>query len=207
MIQQKQVELNFSFKGDRDYIQGTDMYTKIHKILVVEEGFTLVKLRFTGLLRSNAKLVWNTGGDMPVGDPIHCATGEFIEHNGRTRTFAVIPIPQSSIHHRYSYHEENIISKVVLEDRSALIDELTEFSLIEELVASIKYLSNVITPPKSGKWLFAGIQQRGSMPLSRHEGQTLKVIQRQIVANRFSRNEALLDGKVLSTIEFSVGGK
>ena len=198
--------LQFQFKGNRNYVQGTDIYSKINKVVSEDEGSYLARLRFIDLLKSNAMFSCAVDEDSQNTSEVYpCAIGEICLKTGHAKLFKVVPDTNSRISGRSEYPEHQITSKLIIDRKVACLTDLTGFSLIEEAVASIKHLSNIIVPPKSGKWLFAGIQLNELMPVSRNYGQALKVAQRQIVANRFSRNDVYLGDKVLATIEFSVG--
>tara|TARA_B100000073_G_scaffold346133_1_gene356801 strand:- start:2761 stop:3381 length:621 start_codon:yes stop_codon:yes gene_type:complete len=197
--------LQFQFKGHRNYVQGTDIYSKINQVILKDTDCHLAKLKFIELLRFNAIFLWDQDG-LGLTDKISpCATGEIYLKTGCTQSFKIVPDTHSKISDRSDYQEDQITSKLSIDQKHVFLNDLTGFSLIEEVVASIKHFSNLIVPPKTGKWLFAGIQLKESMPASRDYGQALKVVQRQIVANRFSKNDFYLGDKAYGTIEFTIG--
>jgi hypothetical protein len=198
--------LRFQFKGDRSYVHGTDIYSKLNEVALKDEGAYLARLKIVNMLKSNAILSWALANDsQTASETCLCAIGEVHLKTGKSKLFQIFPDANSKIIDRHEYPEGVIISKLIVDCKVASLKDLTGFTLIEEAVASIKNLSNIIAPPKTGKWLFAGLQLKEQMPAMRNYGQVLKVMQRQMIANRFSRNDIYLDDRMYGTIEFSVG--
>lgn len=201
-----EMQLQFKFKGSRNYVQGPDIFNAISQEFQARSGGWIKQLRFGSLLKNNAKLL--IGSDLlNYNKKILSATGVASAYGEKGIPFSLLPLDNSLIFERYEYNEQEIIDKLSFceEDKSIELAAQTPYSLIEEAVAAVKELNNQLaTPPPDRKWLFTGINLNKKLPPNR-SGLALKTICRQIIANRFSRNELYMDSHLLGVIEFTLG--
>ena len=198
-------QLEFKFKGSRNYVQGPDIFNAISQEFEAQSSCWIKQIRFNSLLKNHAKLL--IGSDVQnYGKEILAASGVATAVSNTDFPFALLPLNSASIHERYDYNEQEVIDNLSLnrQDKSIDLVAKTSYSLIEEAVAAVKELNKrLIPPPANNKWLFTGIKLHKRLP-DRRSSETLQIIRRQIIASRFSRNELYLDSKYFGLVEFTL---
>lgn len=197
--------LDFKFKESRSYVHGTDIFNSVSKVARANDLGYVSSLKFNFLLRSNAIFIEGNAMEKFSNDRF-CATGILTDINNSRCPFALLPLADSRVRDRYEYDEEEITNALAINEdsKSATLLSSTRYSLIEEVVASIKFVNNTFCLPESKKWLFTGISLKSQMPASRLD-LPLRVVRRQIIANRFSKNEVFLGLNHLGTVDFTLG--
>lgn len=197
--------LEFRFKGNRSYVQGPDIFNSVSKVAYSNDLGYISRLKFNFPLRSNAKFIEGNALEQFSNDRF-CATGMLTNINNSRCPFALLPLADSWVRDRYYYDEEEITNALAINEdsKSATLLSSTRYSLMEEIVASIKFINNTLCLPDSKKWLFTGISLKSPIPESRLN-LPLKVVLRQLIANSFSRNEVFLGVDHLGTVDFTLG--
>lgn len=192
------IELHFEFKGERNYVQGGDIFNGIERVAkeMFSGGFVSL-LVFRNLTRRHGILTFENQASMPL-----VATGNILSDNGQCQPFWLFEGGQE-VTGRYAFDESSILasSDVVAGEKSIIMQLDGTVSPIEYVIALTKRLSYSIVPDIDGKWLFG--QLNLDMPLTHCAA--MRIVQKSILPGRMSINEIWLDNARVGTIRFIVG--
>jgi len=191
--------LTLQFKGDRDYLHGTDIFNATLSWLSSERGdLSDIDFAFHRLAVHQLKVV---AGAAPEGvEPVAFCSCTIDDVRER---FHLVETAQQ-VMGRYPYPEDEIVSamEVNLATRRGVLRGATGHSSIETWVAMAKALHYKVFPQLKGKWLFV----RGRFPrYAPHDGVSERTL--IIVASfndKITRSEALLGGIKVGEIYFSI---
>ena len=137
---QKEYIADYSFKGDRDYVHGTDIINNFLRLDFVAQD---INFKFLSPLKSNA--LWHLSA---ANDQRSCqallkhavVSGKFVSSNHLDIAFFLVPELASKISSRYNYDESIVNSTLIKQDEKKLeINFDHRFSWIEYLVSAMKY--------------------------------------------------------------------
>ena len=155
----EKIDLNFCFKGNRQYVHGTDIYTKL--IELYNNDVKKLDIAFHGVTIKNITFYTSKpdGYDIKV-------TCKCIHNNEKIKLFGIEN--DSNINCRYEYLEEKIVenSIVTLAEENILLKTPTEYSFIEHIVAMNKALVESLYPDINGKWYFTRLQLKEPVNMS-----------------------------------------
>ena len=150
----EQYNLEFCFKGNRNYVHGTDIYQKVFDLLSheIEEKFDL---SFHGIATKNMKL----SHQVPTDESLIKFVCKHIDKSKNKVVLYGIEI-DSKIECRYNYLEEDIcaLSQVNISKQELILTKDSSYSFIENSVALNKYLLEKLFPDANGKWYFTRLQ-------------------------------------------------
>jgi hypothetical protein len=192
-------QLRLKFKGERDYLHGTDIYNETLTWLAnwnpkIED----IDFAFHRLAKHQLKAML---GMMPQGiEPAGVCS--FTSGGSRKRVFLVET--ERPITERYPYQENDIVDSMEMDPSSSkgTLHGKTAYSDIEVWVAMAKALHYKAFPQLKGKWLFV----RGRFPsYARHTSVNKRTL---VIAASFNekltRSEALIDNVKVGEIFFSM---
>jgi hypothetical protein len=177
-------DIQFGFKGGRDYVHGTDIYMFARSINEAVGSRQPRSIRFHDLLRGDATL-----------EPLNSSAATKAVctlHFDDANDYGLVQRDSTSIAAR-PYPEDEIVASSEISDTGAVLEARTGFDSIEEAIALIKSWSNRYRPI-DGKWLFAKIDAIGeSGPLPAMRTETVSIRHVGGVGRRFNRFEVLCD--------------
>jgi hypothetical protein len=187
------INLNFCFKGDRDYIQGTSVVSELFQTMA-NKKLSQIDLKFNGIIQSGLDLV--EGAENPEAK----VNIRWLESDD-TKIYQLVENGKS-IDCRKEYNEDSIIDKTTLNlnSQSILLDEVTNYTLCENFVAMNKFLLQRIYPQEKGKWFFTRLEQTEFIP----DNCLIKV---KLIKNfnfRLTKSDILVDGKVIGSVYFTM---
>jgi len=191
------IHLDLHFKGDRNYLHGTDLFESISKSCSAKMGGFLQRLAFRRLARNQCDLVFDQTGT--VADSI--ARGTWKTGDGGLAQFLLVETDRR-VTESYPYDEEPIRRLIRVSDKEAAMPFLREYSTIEAIVATTKFLNQRLNPPLEKTWLFGQIDLTCALP------DTWEYIQvKQFISSLglFSRSKLLIDGVEIGEIRFIQG--
>jgi len=187
------------FKGDRNYLHGTDILPAALKELMAEQTrVTDIDIVFHALSKVGLTMTSSVPPGTEPNVQLSCNVDDarrkfFLIEDGR-------PIVE-----RYGYPEEEIVAKtnIQLETATATSSDVLRFTNIERWVAMVKVLHQAMYSGLNGKWLFV----RGKF--DRYQDTYDTVVQHQVVIkgnfdNRLTRSDLLIDGHKLGEIFFAL---
>ena len=147
-------ELDFCFKGSRNYVHGTDIYNTLIKLFEAELKNSKIDLSFHGVAKTNMDLIL----EKPQNEKLIKFAFKYKHKDIQTVWYAIEN--NNKIECRYEYPEEQIyeVADLDIENNRIFIEKDTEYSFIENTVALNKYLLENLFPDIEGKWYFTRIQ-------------------------------------------------
>ena len=193
---QKQFNLEFCFKGNRSYIHGTDIFSKLveqvgdrsFNIDLVLHGITTNNMSFTDekpKQKKEIKVILN-----------YQYNEEKIKLFG-TETDA-------KVNCRYAYNEEAIVknSIVNIAEKNILLKMPANFSFIEHIVAMNKALLENLYTDLEGKWYFTRLQLKKNIPI--HQIQSLELSFKSNFNFKLTKTAILVNREEIGFIYFSL---
>ena len=197
------MDLYFLFKGQRDYVHGTDMYEKIADFVrQSSSGLASGEFRMTihSIVRHQCRLVYSDVGDS--GSKPNNAKAEFSFISGNFKIMGWLVETASPVTERYPYVEEKIIEDCSFRENGIITRKTEGYSAIEVVVAMNKHLNVQLFPEAHGKWFFTRIDLKTL--LDRQCGETYSVELAGVLGNRMTRSAILINGKAIGYIYFSL---
>ena len=189
--------MELSYKGSRNYIQGSDIYNAINAYMLEKFGGYLSRLAFKRFARNQIELVVSH----PSTSDNILAHGIWLPSHGDRIQFWLRETDQPVIQ-SYPFDEGAIIEQAFCNVDSICAFKSNDYTLIENIVALTKRLNYLLTPNVDGKWLFGQLGLEREPPTDWNE---IKVTRFKIIGNSFSRNRISIDGSDLGEIRF-IGG-
>lgn len=191
-------KFNFDFKGNREYIHGTDIYKAFLEYYRqnVESSLESLQISFHGITRKNLELVSDCSDEEVK--VLLAAT----KKNGEKQK-CYLRESDDAPTGRYAYDEDAVVDGWVLgEDRLSafLYEPKAEFTSIESLVALNKVFLTKIHNP-DGKWLFARLKIKGFLP---DKCRSICLITNPSSNLRLVRSKVEIDGEPFGEIYFSL---
>ena len=195
----KQIE--FSYKGSRDYINGTDMFNTMMGQLTSP---TITNIRFTihDFIRTTMCQLYSTTTKESLKKIENIAANCQLDIDGITHWMALSHSPTE--HHtgeRHPYDEDRILSLCSMtEDGITLNDKISPHSFIETIVAMNKHMHQQLFPEISGKWIFTRID----LPVFCDANIGLSLRLRHNMNYKLTKSDIEVGGKKVGDIFFSL---
>ncbi|MDO9536872.1 MAG: hypothetical protein Q7J68_00955 [Thermoplasmata archaeon] len=197
------VSLRLAYKGDRDYLQGPDIYNAVTRIISERNPnieFNRIKIVFHKLARNQCKMTFGNQsvlGKMPKDinaevrfiSPISDVIGWLVETD-------------EHIIDRIPYPEEDIVKHTSIDGNSITIEGEVQFTPIEILVAMTKHLHMVLYPTKAGKWIVTRLDLTRLLTI--FDASRFKVEIEKNLNNRLTKGSIHSGEEMLGYIYFSL---
>ena len=201
-------ELNFNFKGARDYINGTDILNASTRFLLDATGGVLEGVEFVihRMTNSNLLLQLYNPDEVPRIDQSVVATFKFLSNEKRWDAHLTETGHIPSM--RTPYDESLVVEqcKIDVEAKSACLHvEKLPYTAIETLVSMNKSLHLMLFPGLDKQWVFC----RWDSPVWPIENnlQGVCITLKQALGTRLTKAEVAINGQVLGYIYFSARAK
>lgn len=187
--------LNCSFKGERDYVQGGDVFNLVSDYFLLNNSGFLHTLVLKSIARNKIGLLLNS----PSGNYSIIGHGKWVCDS------IIIPFwlvdTDFEICDQNPFDESVIISDIDLIEIKISSTGYCGFTLIENIISLTKCLCYASTPLSNGKWIFAQISLLGSL---RKRWSQIIIKQTTCLHGKFARNEIEIDGNFIGEIRFIV---
>jgi hypothetical protein len=191
--------LQFCFKGDRDYIQGADIF---NALVGIYPAASLRNVHFTihGFVRSSHCNVYEADSRDAVSELRDTRARASFDLRGVTRWVALKEASAPGLAERCEYPEDRVTSLCDIQHYCIALDSESPFTFIETVVAMNKYLHQKAFADAVGKWIFAGIDLEGGCDA--RQGLVLKV--GRDINYRLTRTEMTHNGNAIGSLFFSL---
>jgi hypothetical protein len=195
------MNLDFYYKGDRNYVHGTSMYEEIMTLLE-SRGFHRISnldWRFGKILRNN--LDYEILRDYQLKGREWDSSLKFT-FNGFNYV-VILKENNSRIAKRKVYLESSIVEKTQcnIANKSINLRRIEGFTTIECLVAINKALHEKVLNPASGKWYFTRLQIQKPLPSN---WSSLDVYLVNAKNARLTKGDVYIDEQCIGCIFFSL---
>ena len=189
--------LEFSFKGDRTYVHGTDIYNKILFLInnSVNKNFDLA---------IHNKIITNISltEKKPIDEQKISFSCKYLDKNNNK---VVLYGVQNgiSINCNYPYDEEKIInySLVNTKEQSIILKLDTAYTFMENTVALNKHLLQSIFKDKKGKWYFTRLQL---IKIPKEKKYPIEILLQHNFNFKLTKSKIIMQNKLCGYIYFSL---
>jgi hypothetical protein len=186
--------LHFRFKGDRNYVHGSDTFEALEALLN-QDDMHVRRLTFRRFSHHQLECAFSRPGGMTIAD------GQAVGASGRRTEFWLLETLERVVD-RYEFDESLIIKGAQVNGEVIEAESLSGYSVIEQAIALTKALNYARAPKVSGKWVFGELCLNQDLPT---HASHYCIRQTALLANRFSVQEIRLDGKLIGELRFIVG--
>ena len=196
------VSLRLAYKGDREYLHGTDIYNAVTRIIGGSNPgivFNRIKMSFHKVTRNQCKLTYGNHSllrQMPKDINVEV---RFISPS--SDTIGWVTETDEHVVERIPYHEEDIVKKTSIDGKLITIEGEVQFTPIEILVAMTKHLHVSLYPIKTGRWFFTRLDLNRLLTIS--DASKLKVEIEKNLNNRLTKGSIHSGEEMIGYIYFS----
>ncbi len=196
-------DLKLVYKGERNYIHGTDKYEAIVRFMKMAEPEAAsgkFRIIFHKFIHHQCQLLYSEASESSRRPENFVAEFSFTTDTSLTIgwiTETMIPIVE-----RVPYPEEQIFEKCVIDGDKITIDSNTPFSEIEVLVAMTKRLHMIRYPSENAKWIFTRLDL--DRVLEPGDASFMHVELIRNLNNRLTKSDIVSNGKLIGQIYFSM---
>lgn len=192
-------ELDFCFKGERDYVHGSDIFNKLSEILQ-SSGIENRSIDFSihGISKANLTVTTEKPDDLTS---VKFALKYVGENDLKGCLYGVEN--QRKIECRYAYPEEIIVEKIESGESEfeAELNENSSFTFIENLLVLNKFLVNRIILIETGKWYFTKLQLKKNIS---SDFLPLKLVFKNNFNYKFTKTEIFIKSESVGFVYFSL---
>lgn len=197
------VSLRLAYKGDRNYLQGPDIYNAVTRVVSERNPnieFNRIKIVFHKLARNQCKMTFGNYSLLEKMPKDINAEVRFISPNSDIIGWLVET--DEPVIDRIPYPEEDIVKQTSIEGNIITIEGEIQFSPIEILVAMTKRLHMILYPIKTGKWIVTRLEL--SRLLTIYDASKFKVEIERNLNNRLTKGSIHSGEEMLGYIYFSL---
>ena len=196
------VPLQLCFKGERDYLQGADIYQAVVDAIRGElrepvGGMRMAIRRFFG---RQPDLLWMDSPE-PSARPESAVVDYTVDLPAR-RSGGWLVESGRPVECRLLFDEARIALQCAYSDRRVGVAGELGFLPIEVLVAMTKQLHQRNLPAPTGRWIFTRIELKRL--LRRSDASALSVTLEENLHNRLTRSSIVAGGEAIGSIYFSL---
>jgi len=194
--------LELSYKGERDYLHGTDMYEAVAALVRRELGTGALRLKLAmhRLLSTQPDLCWTEQRgevDRPAG-----AAADFSAAAGDSTVRGWLLASARPVTRRAPHDESRIAAACRVEGDAISVSRDPGFLPIEVAVSMTKQLHGERLPVPHGRWMFTRLDLRRLL-LPADAG-SLSVVLEENLHGRLTRSGLRVAGHAVGAIYFSV---
>lgn len=189
--------LPMKYKGNRNYLHGSDFFQSINNVLFRQYGGWLKKIAFRGFAKKQCLLV----SEKPSANDNIIATVDWQSKKGEMVAAWIIETGLA-VEGQYDFDEAEISDLAKLENQHITLHNATPFTVIENVIALTKQLNYHLTPNVDGKWVFGQLNLHCPLPA---KYDVISIHRATEIKNKFSRNRIYIDDVDLGEIRFIVG--
>lgn len=184
----KTIESRFLFKGNRDYVHGTDIFNELISLI---PNICLINVKFLRPLHSQA--TWVIYSEDEYSDHFESTTsisGSFLTLDGSSGIIKLAPLPDKVINSNYSYDESQLNDSRFLPDESSISFQYTStFSVIEELVSAMRFYCEKNSGLKGWRWAAINVNPRDFLLYTTYELTIIKSVSTKYRVAKISGSE------------------
>jgi hypothetical protein len=199
MMEARPLELRF--KGERDYLHGTDIYDAVASALRQREG------RADGAFRMSIHRIARRQCAMVVADtPDRAgrpeeAVVEFALGGGGSRLTGWLIETEYEVDCRYSYDEDAVVADTRFDGEAIILDRAPGYRPIEVVVAMTKRLHYSAVPIAAGRWMFTRLDLKRL--LEDEDEADMRIELKNRLGHRLTRSRIECRGVHIGEIYFS----
>ena len=199
----KTIQMIFSYKGQRNYLQGADIYNEIIKQVGRQyygKMLNGIMLTFHSIAHNDCDLILAESDEI-IDKPLQgIANFEVRFDKGKVTGWLIET--NRSVNTKTVFEEERIEAVCEIKGQTIILTGETGYTAIEEAVSMTKKLHNCIFPSKNKRWLFTKIDL--TRILKDNDASFLSITNNHNFNNRLTKNEIFSHGEPIGYIYFSL---
>lgn len=197
-MQIRQVE--FQFKGARNYIQGPDLFNAMMDLGYPLEDLRNIRFLAHQFVSSPVCEIYSTTDKEELSriPDIHARCQ--LEAGGVPYWIALRPLAFEGPGKRGDYDEESLIASCRWQGETICLTRHSPFTFIETVVSMNKHMHQRLFPDAAGKWIFTRVDLDAGCAEREH----LELHFRHNMNYRLTRSEILANGQKLGDLYFSL---
>lgn len=193
-------QIEFRFKGRRDYIQGPDMFNALTDA-AGKDGLRSIRFTAHGFVRTPVCNLYLSDDPNGLADVADIRARCQFEKDGKMRWLALTEgAGDAASGGRYDYDEERLVAASRMEGESIALIQPSPFSFIESIVAMCKHMHQQMFPDVQGKWIFTRIDLDEVCEVQ----EKLSLRFRHNMNYRLTKSDILFDGQKIGDLYFSL---
>ena len=194
--------VQFRFKGNRDYVHGTDQYREVARRLEAtgDSDVNTVRITFHGLNRHHC--FFTLGALSGKSEKPESFVAEFTANIFDRQMIGWLVPTKRPVLDRYSYDESSILEQCEIVEDSAVLHSDPGFSSIETIVAITRQLHEVLYPEVEGKWFFSRLDLDALLPTD--PVPPIEISLEQKIGSRLTKSSILFGNDRIGNIFFSL---
>jgi hypothetical protein len=194
------IDLNLPYRGNRNYIHGTDLFSGISNVasaLALDPHAYVKSIAFhqkavtmcTAQLHRPSDLEFVRGRFSLSADTHQSEVLGWIIENGTLPT------------NREAYDEDAVVAGAYFDrSRKALSSELRSgYTTIQTVVAMMKSLCGELRTPQGGRWMFGSLQLSDELPSICG---SIEIVLTRLISDRYAVATVVIDGDSIGTLRF-----
>ena len=195
----KQIE--FRFKGGRDYIHGTDMFNVMMEEIKTSSIHKNIRFTIHDFVHTAMCKLYLTKNKSLLNDVKGLAVRCQLDIDGATHWMAISQDDNNNtVGEKYSSHENQIATLCSVDGDSININQSSPCSFIETIVAMNKQMHQQLFSEVNGAWVFTGIY----LPVLCDAKEKLVLRLRHNMNYRLTKSDIEVDGNKVGDIFFSL---
>lgn len=193
-------QIEFPFKGTRNYIQGPDIF---NAMISARANTVINNIRFTvhDFVRSHLCQLHLTESKDALNNLQNIRARCQYDENGITHWLALTKADgDAASAGRYEYNEEPLIALCHLEKEIITLSQQSPFTFIETIVAMNKHMHQQLFPEVAGKWIFTRIDLNAFCD----ERENLALHFKHNMNYRLTKSDILVNGNKAGDLYFSL---
>ncbi len=169
----------FKFKGERNYVHGTDIYTSIANTLIARDTlpfpatFTQFRLAIRKPSHHHCRLDITPTSSSDRKPETAVVEFQFTCHGQTYKGW--LSETDSPVSERYDYAEQHALTGCTVIKSTASLINCPEYATIENLVTATKHLHVTQFPDASGKWFFSRLELPQLLPFQANQLLTISL--------------------------------
>ena len=198
--------LKFKYKGNRNYVHGTDIINETIKHLNYLGYFPdSFEISFKNLIRTDLEIcVFNIDDD--IGENLMSEDVlAFATFRCAKKIYTILyKKTDKEIKINYPFSEEKIIKQTILNQEKKSITYLSKnnYTIIELIVVMNKHLLTKLNPNESGKWYFGKLKLEKNILAEKFS--EIQIILIKNIGVRYTQSLIKLDGSNVGFVYFSM---
>lgn len=195
--------IEFSYKGTRNYIHGTDMFNRMMTEIATRTLVEQIVFTVHNVVHSTKCHLYCSKDKILINKLDNIAVRCKYEIEGSIHWMAISEAEDTehqSEKKRIAYDESKITDLCNMIDNGITLSGKSPYSFIETVVAMNKYMLQQLFPDVTGKWLFTRID----LPILCSQNKNINLILRHNMNYKLIKTEIKSGGEFVGNIFFSL---
>lgn len=196
------IQLNFSFKGDRTYVQGPDIFDQIYNSLGLNYNkFSSISFSVHNFLNKSKASLLNVTNHENISKDSLIALFIFDDNQNITNKYALYDdILNDYERPKISYDESIVTNHSIINENNITLSYI-KYSFLETIVSMNKFLLSNLFDKIKGKWIFTKISL---ISCNIDEINNLKISYVSNFKNKIFKSTVFLNSKEIGIIFFNL---